>query len=94
MSSYFGRFLDFFKILDFLRSDLKRERAQIRKIFQTIDFSGVRKLFIEDFERFLAKNSGAYTKDLQEDLGELFRRCDIDMDGTVSFKDFYIFFTE
>ena len=63
-------------------------------MFQDLDGSGVRKLFVEDFERFLRRNSGAYMEDLQGDLGELFRRCDIDMDGTVSFKDFYIFFTE
>ena len=77
-----------------MRGDLKRERTQVRKVFQDLDGSGVRRLFIEDFERFLRKNSAAYTEDLQGDLGEFFRRCDIDMDGVVSFKDFYIFFTE
>lgn len=71
----------------------KDSDINFKRIFSCLDYGNKGFLVREDFEDFLNKFDGGYHQSDNEEIGIFVDKCDLDNDGNVSYKDFYMFFS-
>ena len=72
---------------------LREKGVEVHQVFDLIDYEQRDELGKAEFERFLFENVGGYSESVDNEIDVFLKACDMDKDGVINFKDFYMFFS-
>lgn len=72
---------------------LKQSGVEIHEIFDSLDLSQNEKLSKSEFVHFLREYAPDFRESENGEIELFLKSCDIDKDGFINFKDFYMFFS-
>lgn len=80
-------------MLNTAKYQFKRQNVEFHDVFESID--GLRKGFLtsEDFKTYIQGNNPEFRESPAQEVDIFVDSCDLDRDGKVTFKDFYMFFS-
>ena len=93
LREFFNCLLDSKKLFREARMSFKNQGVDFHQIFQAIDQEGKGYLSKNDFEGYVRVFVGDFTESSCEELDIFMKKCDLDADGRISFKDFYMYFS-
>jgi len=72
---------------------LREKGVEVNQIFDLIDYEQRDELSKAEFERFLFEWVQGFEETPDNEIDVFMKGCDMDRDGVVNFKDFYMFFS-
>lgn len=72
---------------------MKSKGIEIHEVFDVLDISQNEKLSKSEFINFLTEFSPEFKESENHEIELFLKNCDIDKDGFINFKDFYMFFS-
>jgi Ca2+-binding EF-hand superfamily protein len=93
VATCFNRLFSLRKTITKVKRRLKEESVDLNVVFDELDVEGKGFLEKKDFERFLVKIIPEFKETRLDEVNLFTKKCDLDRDGRVNFKDFYMFFS-
>ena len=79
--------------LDMKKKEMGELGVEVNQIYDDIDENQTEELRAEEFFSLFKRNGVEYSESGLAEMGVFLRDCDIDRDGVISFKDFYLYFS-
>ena len=93
LADCFNKLFSSRKLLIEAKMALREEGIELHETFEEIDSDAKGYLIHKDFLRYLQRRRPDFQESNFEEIGLFMENCDMDRDGKVSFKDFYMFFS-
>lgn len=90
----FSTAFEFNRLLSSIKHRMTSEKHLISRAFEQLDQLQKRNLSRSDFEKFAYQHCPKHCSSRFSEIDILFENCDIDKDGDVNFKDFYMYFSD
>lgn len=81
------------RMIKIAKFEFKKRNIEFHDVFESID--GMKKGYLtsEDFRGFVTANNTEFAESALQEVDIFVDSCDLDRDGKVTFKDFYLFFS-
>jgi len=93
MADCFNKLFSSRKLLIEAKMAFREEGIELHETFEEIDIEAKGYLIHNDFLRYLQRRRPDFQESDFVEIGLFLENCDMDRDGKVSFKDFYMFFS-
>jgi hypothetical protein len=81
------------RMISTAKFEFKRQKLEFHDVFESIDSLRKGYLTAEDFRKFVQSNNNEFRESPAQEIEIFVDSCDLDRDGKVTFKDFYMFFS-
>jgi hypothetical protein len=81
------------RMLGTAKFEFKRQKVEFHDVFEAIDVMRKGYLTAEDFRKYIQSINTEFRESSIQEVEIFVDSCDLDRDGKVTFKDFYMFFT-
>lgn len=81
------------RMLSTAKYEFKRQKVEFHDVFESIDILRKGYLTADDFRAYIQNNNTEFRESSAAEIEIFVDSCDLDRDGKVTFKDFYMFFT-
>jgi acyl-[acyl carrier protein]--UDP-N-acetylglucosamine O-acyltransferase len=81
------------RMLSTAKFEFKRQKVEFHDVFESVDALRKGYLTADDFRTYIQSNNAEFRESPVQEVEIFVDSCDLDRDGKVTFKDFYMFFT-
>ena len=81
------------RMITIAKVEFKKRNIEFHDVFESIDSMKKGFLTSEDFRAFVTANNTEFAESNLQEVEIFVDSCDLDRDGKVTFKDFYLFFS-
>lgn len=81
------------RMIKIAKFEFKKRNIEFHDVFESIDAMKKGFLTSDDFRGFITANNTEFAESTLQEIDIFVDSCDLDRDGKVTFKDFYLFFS-